>query len=80
MDIQAQLDQWLADNPAAQQYVLKLWYLHEGEPLPPGVTHTLSLSSVASLERRLGIGLVVKPEFALVLDGFLALVATQPPA
>jgi len=78
MDIQAKLDEWLEGNAAIQKYVTKLWYIPEGEDAPSDVTHKLRLSSDTSAERALTVGLVVKPEFATVLDGLLAMIATQP--
>jgi hypothetical protein len=80
VDIQKTLDDWLAGNPAAQKYVSKLWYVPDGQPVPADVTHTIRLASQLSPERALTIGLVVLPEFALVLDALLAMIATQPPA
>jgi len=78
MDIQKQLDQWLASNPTAQQFVTKLWYIREGQPVPADVTHTLRLQSTSSLERHLLIGLVVKPQYAALVDMLLAIIGTQP--
>lgn len=78
VDIQARLDQWLDENTAAQKYVEKLWYIPEGEAPPPEVTHVIKLSSVASAERQLKIGLVVKPGFAQMLDALLAMLGTRP--
>lgn len=79
IDIQAQLDHWLASNPAAQKYVTKLWYVPAGLEPPPDVTHMIELRSQLSAERSISIGLVVVPEFAIILDGLLGLIATQPP-
>jgi hypothetical protein len=79
IDVQQKLDDWLESNPAAQKYVTKLWYIPGGNPPPPEVSHTLVLRSVTSAERALTVGLVVKPEFAGVLDAILAMLATQPP-
>lgn len=79
LDIQAKLDFWLESNPSAQKYITKLWYIPQGQKPPADVTHTVRLGSVASPERALSIGLVVKPEFALLLDALLAMAATQPP-
>jgi hypothetical protein len=78
VDVQAKLDEWLESNPAAQKYVSKLWYIPTGNPPPPEVSHTLVLRSTTSAERALTIGLVVKPEFAAMLDAILAMLATQP--
>jgi hypothetical protein len=79
INIQQALDDWLAGNAAAQQYVTKLWYLPAGQPAPPDVTHRIAVTSNVSADRALTIGLVVKPQYAVMLDALLALVATQPP-
>ena len=79
VDIQTQLDEWLANNPDAQQYVSKLYYVPEGATPPAEVTHVLRLQSEASPERALTIGVVVVPRYAAMLDVLLALIATQPP-
>lgn len=78
MDIQAQLDKLLADNPDLQKYVTKLWYIPDGDTAPADVTHTLRLGSQSSIERHLTIGLVATPQFAVILETLLALAATQP--
>jgi len=78
VDIQAQLDAWLAESPDAQKYVTKLWYVPGGTLPPADVTHTIRLASIMSAERHLTIGLVVKPQYAALLDVLLAMVATQP--
>ena len=83
IDIQAKLDEWLAANPDAQKYVSKLYYLPGlpgTTPLPADVTHTIRLGSAISIERALLIGLVVLPQYAVVLDALLAMLVTQPPA
>jgi hypothetical protein len=78
MDIQAALDQLLASNPDLQHYVTKLWYVPEGTVPPPDTTHVLRLSSAASAERHLTIGVVATAKLAVILETLLALVATQP--
>lgn len=77
MDIQKQLDDLLANNPQLQEHVTKLWYVPSGSPVPPDVTHTLSLASAKSIERHLLIGVVATPKTVLLLDTLLAMVATQ---
>lgn len=78
IDIQSELDEWLASNEAAQKYVEKLYYLEDGEVAPDDVTHTLELQSMTSDERSLEVGAVVKPQFAAFLDALLAMIATNP--
>jgi hypothetical protein len=78
IDVQAKLDDWLEGNEAAQRYILKLWYVPHGTPMPPGVTHVIGLASVKAPERQLVVGAVLKPEAAIGLDMILALLATLP--
>jgi hypothetical protein len=78
VDVQKKLDEWLADNPDAQKYVTKLWYIPGGTTPPADVTHTVRLQSVASNERHLMVGLVVKPQYAALIDVMLAMLATGP--
>lgn len=79
IDIQQLLDSFLESHPEAQQYVSKLWYLPEGTTPPLDVTHTIRLQSLTATDRAISIGLVVYPQYALMLDALLALIATQPP-
>jgi hypothetical protein len=78
MDIQQRLDQWLADNPEAQKYVTKLYYVPAGTAAPADATHQVRVSSVQSVERALTIAMVVVPQYAVMLESILALVGTQP--
>lgn len=80
IDIQAQLDKLLADNPELQKYVTKLWYVPEGQPMPPDCTHKLRLNAASSQERAISVGVVGTPQFTVILDMLLSMVATQPPA
>lgn len=79
IDIQAELDRLLEENPDAKKYVTKLWYLPAGQSAPPEVTHVVAIASATSSERQLRIGCVVVPQYAALLDALLAMVATQPP-
>jgi hypothetical protein len=79
IDIQQLLDSFLESNPEAQQYISKLWYLPADQPPPPDVTDTLRLQSQTAADRAMTIGLVLYPQYALMLDALLALIATQPP-
>lgn len=80
MDIQQQLDELLANNPDLQQYVTKFWYVRDGETPPADVTHTLVLRSMTAGERHVTVGAVCTPKGMALLELFLALAATQPPA
>lgn len=77
IDIQAILDQWLASNPGAQQYVKKLYYLPDHAAVPGEVTHFLRFSSALSAERALRVGLVVMPGYAALVEAMLAMITTQ---
>lgn len=79
MDIQTQLDEWLANNPDAQKYITALYYVPDGGTIPATATHVLRLNSATSLDRALTVALDVKPEFAVMLDALLAMIATAPP-
>lgn len=79
IDIQQRLDDWLEEEPEAQKYLDKIYYVPFGMPVPYDATHTLQLQSVASDERSLTVALVVKPQFAVFLDMLLSMLATQPP-
>lgn len=76
-DIQARLDQLLADNPQAQKYIAKLYYVPGGSKPPADTTHTLTLGSQLSVERHLMIGIVVKLPYSALVEALLALVGTQ---
>ena len=80
VDVQQELDAWLAEHPDAQKYVEKLWFIGPDNEAPEGVTHLLELRSATSPERALLIGVEAVPSFAVVLEALLALVSTQPPA
>ena len=80
IDIQAKLDEWLASNPDAQKYVSKLYYVPSGGAVPEDATHVIELYSAVAEERTITIAGVVVPQYAVMLDALLALVATQPPA
>lgn len=77
MDIQAMLDQLLANNPQIQKYITKLYYVPEGQKPPQDATHTVTVASAKSVERRIMIAAVVKAQYALLVDAILALVGTQ---
>jgi hypothetical protein len=62
IDVQTTLDDWLASDPDAQQYVSKIYYVPEGAEIPRDVTHMNRLTSVThpDLELRLGVVATVK--------------------
>lgn len=78
IDIQAKLDELLAGNPDVQQYITKVWYVPEGQPVPPDVTQIVTVASVTSADRVLRLGVVMVPKYAALIDMLLAMVVTQP--
>jgi len=57
VDVQKTLDEWLANNPEAQKYVTKIYYLPDGAEIPRAVSHLNRLTSVdhPDLDLRLGV-------------------------
>ncbi len=78
MNIQQLLDSWLGTHPEAQRFVTKLCFIPDGTRPPPEVTHTFRLRSTASADRQVLIGVVVTPEFALILRALLGLADATP--
>jgi hypothetical protein len=83
IDVQNTLDAWLADNPEAQQYVRKIYYVPDGAAIPRDVTHMNRLTSIAypNLEFRLGV--VATPNTEAVANLVLSLIersASDPKA
>jgi hypothetical protein len=81
IDIQQKLDDALAGSEEAQKYVEKIWYIPDGAPVPPGVTHNLVLSSAADENLDLHLGIVATDETAQLADILLAMLnrpATPP--
>jgi hypothetical protein len=80
IDIQEKLDEKLEENPEAQKYVSKLYYIPGTTTPSPDVTHVAIVSSMQSRERTFRMGVVAVPAFAVVLDSILALISTQQTA
>lgn len=74
IDVQNTLDAWLADNPEAQQYVRKLYYVPEGAAIPRDVTHMNRLTSVAYPMLELRLGVVATPNTEAVSNLILGLI------
>jgi hypothetical protein len=81
IDVQTTLDDWLEDNPEAQEYVSKIYYVPDGAEIPRDVTHMNRLTSVAhpTLELRLGVVATAKTAAqANVILGLLERTAADP--
>lgn len=81
IDVQQTLDDWLAKNPEAQQYVTKIYYVPEGAEVPRDVTHMNRLTSVwhPDLELRLGVVATIHTAaFANVIMGLIERSAGDP--
>ena len=74
IDVQNTLDTWLADNPAAQQYVRKIYYVPDGAEIPRDVTHMNRLTSIAYPGLELRLGVVATPNTEAVSNILLALI------
>lgn len=74
VDVQTTLDHWLANNPEAQEYVMKLYYVPDGAAIPPAVTHVNRVTSVARPDLELRIGVVATPNTAAVANILLGLI------
>jgi hypothetical protein len=74
IDVQQTLDNWLEDNPDAELYVRKIYYLPEGAEIPPEVTHMNRLTSVARPDLVLRLGVVATARTAALADVILSLI------
>lgn len=74
IDVQNTLDTWLAENPEAQLYVRKLYYVPDGAEIPRDVTHMNRLTSIAYPNLELRLGVVATPNTAAVSNLILALI------
>lgn len=74
IDVQNTLDAWLAENPEAQQYVRKLYYVPEGAEIPRDVTHMNRLTSVAYPMLELRLGVVATPNTEALSNLILGLI------
>lgn len=77
MDIQAELDKWLAANPEAQKYISKIYFVPSGTNVPADSTHAIQLYSTASPARTITLGLVLTPQAKVFVDMILSMAATQ---
>jgi hypothetical protein len=74
IDVQATLDQWLDDNPEAQQYVSAIYYVPDGAEIPRDVTHMNRLTSVAHPDLELRLGVVATASTAALANVILELI------
>jgi hypothetical protein len=80
IDVQNTLDAWLAENPEAQQYVRKLYYVPDGADIPRDVTHMNRLTSVAYPMLELRIGVVATPNTEALSNLILGLIGRSADA
>jgi hypothetical protein len=80
IDVQNTLDAWLADNPEAQQYVRKLYYVPAGADIPRDVTHMNRLTSVAYPMLELRLGVVATPNTEALSNLILGLIGRSADA
>jgi len=73
VDVQQTLDEWLANNPEAQKYVTKIYYVPEGAAIPRAVTHLNRLTSVDHPDLDLRLGVVATARTAAIADVILAI-------
>jgi hypothetical protein len=74
IDVQTTLDEWLSDNPEAQPYVSKIYYLPDGVEIPRDVTHMNRLTSVDHPDLDLRLGVVATRKTAVLADIILGLI------
>jgi hypothetical protein len=77
IDVQTTLDEWLEENPEAQQYVSKIYYLPDGANIPRDVTHLTRVTSVWRPDLELRLGVVATVETAAVANVILGLLERQ---
>jgi hypothetical protein len=78
IDVQEKLDAWLAGDSATNQYVTKIYYVADGEPMPADVTHVVRLSSVRDEDLDLRLGVVATVEAAALANMLLGLLDDGP--
>lgn len=74
IDVQATLDKWLADNPEAEPYVSKIYYLPDGVDMPRDVTHMNRLTSMDHPDLDLRLGVVATAKTAALANVILGLI------
>lgn len=79
IDVQETLDNWLANNPEAQKYVHKIFYVPEGANIPGAVTHMNRLTSIAHPDLELRLGVVATEETAAAANVILGLIERLDP-
>jgi hypothetical protein len=79
IDVQTTLDDWLANDPEAQQYVRKLYYVPDGADIPHAVTHMNRLTSLAHPDLELRLGVVATAKTAALANVILGLIGRTAP-
>ena len=73
VNVQDTLDAWLAGNAEAQKYLHKIWYVPEGDPVPPAVTQMVRVTSVAHPGLELRLGCVATTQTAVLVNVLMGL-------
>jgi hypothetical protein len=79
IDVQGTLDEWLADNPEAQKYVLKIYYVPAGADIPLATTHMVRTTSVDAPDLELRLGVVATPNTTAIANVILGLIGRAAP-
>lgn len=74
IDVQGTLDEWLADNPEAQKYVMKVYYVPAGADIPRATTHMVRTTSVDAPDLELRLGVVATPNTTAIANVILGLI------
>jgi len=79
IDVQRTLDTWLAENPDAQQYVMKIYYVPAGAEIPIAATHMVRLTAVDEPTLELRLGVVATPNTSAAANLILGLIGRSAP-
>ena len=74
MDVQETLDNWLAGNAEAQKYIKKIFYVPEGDAVPPAVTQMVRVTSIHHPDLELRLGVVATTETAVITNVLMGLI------
>jgi hypothetical protein len=79
IDVQGTLDTWLEQNPEAQKYVMKIYYVPAGADIPLAVTHMVRTTSVDEPDLELRLGVVATPNTTAIANVILGLIGRAAP-
>jgi hypothetical protein len=78
LDVQDTLDAWLAGNAEAQKYLHKIWYVPEGDAVPPSVTQMVRVTSINHPDLELRLGCVATTETAVIVNVLMGILGRKP--